>query len=1241
MPSQAPDRPVIYVHARGRTLAGQDDVGVLESLGHAVCNRLGAGGSVPTRNGFDRPGKLLQEFSERYPDRAVVFLRAGLRPTAKQIAELVSIGASSQQPLALTLLSNACIPLNPFAGLAEPENLACDRPEELVSLLSPGYLHTIEDWPEHIVVLSPAAVEKMAKGGDSGGSLLQLLHAAGGRLAVPDHLYLYDPDLSLYRARKLQPWESFSPPPFGDLGASLQNWLDAGIDPAPRMPGEEGVTTLHVTHNWGGGIAHWIDSFIASGEGTHFQLRAEGPQSDRGCGQRLSLYLGTEMRCPIASWWLQPPIRSVEDSEPVYRAVLEQVCRRYGIGRIIVSSLIGHSLDVLRTGLPTLQVLHDHFPLWPLLSVHPEPFLREGSPVDIEVALASHPGKLEFQDKDAAAWRDIRAAYLQALADHQVNIAAPGQSVLDLQARLEPAFDTQGAQVIPHGTVVPEERESVAPRSRDDGRLRMVVLGRIQVGKGQKLLLKAVRELAEHVQVYLLGAGKSGEQFFGISGVDVIPQYEPDELPDLLRAIGPHFAALLSIVPETFSYTLSELHLLGIPAIATRVGSFTDRIKHGETGWMIDATPRALIEQVATLRERPAEIEKVRAELSGVKLQTLGDMRSAYDSAFPGRPAALPFVPVEPSAEQAQFAAAAYQLALALNKLESSQAQRAELQQELHDKTTRLGRELRFTTERLNREIDERTQWALDTQQQLAREHEVRLRVEGALDSTRRSLAELERQHQRLSGQYELVLGSTSWKVTKPLRASARVARNARAKQAWNPLRWPGLLSAFFGNVSRMGLAGALMEMQEIDEPDEEVVLPVPIETQAGETAAEGIDEIPVEAEAQESSAEQSADGKETLQIPGAFPLVDAPDVSIVLPVYNKWALTAVCLKSLAETPSRRSFELIVVDDASSDESQEQLSAIEGLVYIRNEENLGFVGSCNRGAGMARGEYLVMLNNDTEVQKGWLDALVDTLETEPGAGMVGSRLVYPNGQLQEAGGIIFNDGSGWNYGRDDDPEKPDYTFLREVDYCSGACIALKTELFEQLGGFDDYYAPAYYEDTDLAFRIREAGLKVLIQPAATVIHHEGATSGMDISTGMKRYQEINREKFVERWREALAEQPEPVVARSDPEGMRAASQHRVKGRVLFVGTVPPDASKLKKCRESGYGVCYLAADSDFSRAQVAELQNSGVEVIYGPWLVSPMAFFSEQGSRFDYVFVTGRGEAEEYRQLAELLEPSD
>jgi GT2 family glycosyltransferase len=248
-----------------------------------------------------------------------------------------------------------------------------------------------------------------------------------------------------------------------------------------------------------------------------------------------------------------------------------------------------------------------------------------------------------------------------------------------------------------------------------------------------------------------------------------------------------------------------------------------------------------------------------------------------------------------------------------------------------------------------------------------------------------------------------------------------------------------------------------------------------------------------------------------------------APRVSIIVPVHNQLEFTLRCLMAIAAHPSRASVEIVVCDDASQDGTARVLGPVAGIRYIRNAANLGFVLSCNRAAAEARGEFLLFLNNDTQVQEGWLDHMLALFDQDARAGLVGARLVFPDGRLQEAGGTVWRDGSAHNIGRYDDPAKLEFNRVREVDYCSGACLLIRASLFRQLGGFDARYAPAYYEDTDLAFRVRQAGRKVLYQPKAVVVHHEGASGGTDPGAGIEAQLAANRAKFIERWRKQLEE----------------------------------------------------------------------------------------------------------------------
>ena len=366
---------------------------------------------------------------------------------------------------------------------------------------------------------------------------------------------------------------------------------------------------------------------------------------------------------------------------------------------------------------------------------------------------------------------------------------------------------------------------------------------------------------------------------------------------------------------------------------------------------------------------------------------------------------------------------------------------------------------------------------------------------------------------------------------------------------------------------------------------------------------------------------------------PFALPTSPEPRASIVIPVYGQFAHTLACLRALAAHPPAAAFEVIVVDDGSTDETPGRLLQVAGLRYHRRARNAGFIAACNDGAALARGEYLVLLNNDTVPQPGWLDALLATFDEHPGTGLAGAQLLYPDGRLQEAGGVVFGNGGAWNYGRFGDPADPRYAHVRDADYVSGAAIAIPARLFLDLGGFDARYAPAYYEDTDLAFAVRAAGRRVLYQPAAKVVHDEGTSSGTSIDSGVKAYQARNREIFLSHRREALARLPPP---HEPTPATLHARQHQIL--VIDESTPRPDRDSgslrlfnlMRLLREEGAHVVFLPAHRRYEGRYTDALRQLGVEAWHAPYAARAPLWLAEHGPRFDVVMACRHHVASEF-----------
>jgi GT2 family glycosyltransferase/glycosyltransferase involved in cell wall biosynthesis len=285
------------------------------------------------------------------------------------------------------------------------------------------------------------------------------------------------------------------------------------------------------------------------------------------------------------------------------------------------------------------------------------------------------------------------------------------------------------------------------------------------------------------------------------------------------------------------------------------------------------------------------------------------------------------------------------------------------------------------------------------------------------------------------------------------------------------------------------------------------------------------------------------------------FPPEDAPLASVVIIGWHEAPYLLGCLRALAASAPEVSFEVLAALNEPDGSLIERLrDGVIGLTIVTSEENLGFGGVLNRAAASARGRYLVFLNDDTEVLHGWLDELVDVAERRE-AGAVGSRLLEHDGSVQEAGGIIWRDGWTWSVGRGLPADSSRFDFERKIDYSSASSLLVRRALFDELGGFDPSYYPAYFEDADLCMRLARGGEAVWFAPRSNVRHFESASTG-------GRYRDFlmarNHDRFVRSWSRALGEK-EPRVAANEPAVDRAV--WRAMGsryRVLVIDDRAPD-----------------------------------------------------------------------------------
>jgi GT2 family glycosyltransferase len=359
------------------------------------------------------------------------------------------------------------------------------------------------------------------------------------------------------------------------------------------------------------------------------------------------------------------------------------------------------------------------------------------------------------------------------------------------------------------------------------------------------------------------------------------------------------------------------------------------------------------------------------------------------------------------------------------------------------------------------------------------------------------------------------------------------------------------------------------------------------------------------------------------------FTITKNPIVSIVIPFYNEVEITINCLWHLKKhLTSKFPYEIILINDNSTEAIK--FSEINGIKLINNSENLGFLRNINKGIKEAKGEYIYILNNDTEVKKGFLEELFYVFNNFKNVGAVGSKLINIDGTLQEAGAVFLTKGRIKQIVKNKKNDAPEINYINKVDYCSGASLLFKKQKDNgELNQFDTDFVPAYFEETDFCFSLKyEQGKDVYYTPFSEVVHFDGVSYNSKKSKKIKQELfETNKVKFFKKWKaqiedikaSTISERVHELYSKSiafyskqvlefDKESGANRFNEIIKSCIsnnihvsLLVKKAAIDSSYVRHYRRLGVQVYYKnKSQKSFKKFIKNEIANLGISWFYGP-----------------------------------------
>lgn len=409
---------------------------------------------------------------------------------------------------------------------------------------------------------------------------------------------------------------------------------EESIQPASTCDffGNARQTVLHVLHSWGGGIDFFAKDLQAGDKRrNHFFLKSHSRNNLPPFGKELCLYKNLDDQ-PLATWHLTAPIMDTDLYSSEALGILQSIIEKWTIGAIVVSSLIGHSLDVLKTGLPTALAIHDVYPFWPLL--------HDANSDDYSIeylrrALVESETMNVFARHEADYWLAIRDELISTVLVNKITCISPSVFAKERVCRIDNRLKDANWLVVPHGIGL-VARASEVHDVENSGNLKVLVPGHINGGKGELLLKELIPNLPDGIELVLLGSAHLSSHFI-FENVMTIDHYRREELGDLVGTIRPDIAMLPSLVPETYGYVLSEMLQLGVPVICSNVGAYAERAQHLPGVTVVEPMAQSFLEALIDFRDNPELLSKQRESLPFV-FPGLQEMANAWASALPANP---------------------------------------------------------------------------------------------------------------------------------------------------------------------------------------------------------------------------------------------------------------------------------------------------------------------------------------------------------------------------------------------------------------------------------------------------------------------------------------------------------------------------------------------------------------------------------------------------------------------------